>query len=27
LIREIGFIEDAAELQNESIDEIEPAHD
>jgi len=27
LIREIGFIEDDAELQNESIDEIEPAHD
>src|SRR5215831_6705570 len=25
LIREIGFIEDDAELQNESIDEIEPA--
>jgi chromosome partitioning protein len=27
LIREIGFIEDDAELENESIDEIEPAHD
>jgi chromosome partitioning protein len=27
LIREIGFVEDDAELQNESIDEIEPAHD
>jgi chromosome partitioning protein len=27
LIREIGFIEDDAALKNESIDEIEPAHD
>jgi chromosome partitioning protein len=27
LIREIGFIEDDTALQNESIDEIEPAHD
>ena len=27
LIREIGLIEDHAELQSESLDEIEPAHD
>jgi chromosome partitioning protein len=27
LIREIGLIEDPAELQSESLDEIEPAHD
>jgi len=27
LIREIGLIEDRAELQSESFDEIEPAHD
>jgi chromosome partitioning protein len=27
LIREIGLIEDYAELQSESLDEIEPAHD
>jgi hypothetical protein len=27
LIREIGLIEDGAELQSESVDESEPAHD
>jgi hypothetical protein len=27
LIREIGLVEDQAEIQNEVVDEIEPAHD
>jgi len=27
LIREIGLIEDNAELQSESVDEIEPVHE
>jgi hypothetical protein len=27
LIREIGLIEDRAELQSEALDAVEPAHD